>query len=297
MANLEEQFQDIQKSEAERTSERERDKARIAELEGVVAALKTKLGIDSALPTESSAVLNEDEKALINHFVTLGDGPAVHSLMEHKLKYDAKLPTLLNSAAFRDEVLKMYRRQFTGRPGSVRRGADTHPGVAVPEGTISGPTGQGRLAILFIDLDDFKKLNDTRGHLAGDAALRAVAAVLSEGLRENDIKGRFGGEELVVALETENDRDHFLVAEKLRRLIEGLEIPYENSTLKVTASIGGAEHRAGESYEQLVDRANWTMKYAKANGKNRAVPNEIDDVGAWITAKKAVEEAKRSSQK
>jgi len=217
--------------------------------------------------------------------------------MDHLIRYDPKLRTLLNFPSFEDEVLKVYGRYFRRKGAYARRTADAtipHESLASPGSTTIGvPGGMGRLAMLFIDLDDFKKLNDTKGHFAGDAALRKVAEVLSEGLREADIKGRFGGEELVVAIETENEFDHFRVAEKIRRLIEASTVEYAGEKIKVTASIGAAELLPGETFNQLVDRANWAMKYAKAHGKNKAVPGDMTEVVEWVAEHRGGAPAKK----
>lgn len=225
------------------------------------------------------------EEALAN-----GDIAGAWDQIDHHIRYDSKLRTLLNFPSFQDEVMKVYGRYFRKKGDRMRRGADVTVPPETPASTgsttIGMPGGMGRLAMLFIDLDDFKKLNDTKGHFAGDAALQKVAEVLSEGLREADIKGRFGGEELVVAIETENESDHFRVAEKIRRLISEAAIEYGGERLKVTASIGAAELQPGETFQQIVERANWAMKYAKAHGKNKAVPADMSEVTEWTELQK-----------
>lgn len=130
-------------------------------------------------------------------------------------------------------------------------------------------TGQP-LSVLFLDLDHFKELNDRYGHEAGDDALRTLAAVMREELREQDLIGRYGGEEFVIALPGA-DRAHALrVADRLRRRL------YDRSSagpLRVaqTASIGAATLHAGEDFTALLRRADEAMYAAKLGGRDRAV--------------------------
>ena len=205
-------------------------------------------------------------KQYLATFIKNEDWSGLYTAVDHLVRYDSKLTTLLNAGAFKAEVEERFNRYFSKKgKASLRRVADA-----------------GHVALLFIDLDNFKYLNDTMGHIAGDAALHGVEGALSEVLRQTDIKGRFGGEELLVAVEVENDGDYYIVAEKLRAKIQAMEILFEGKLIKVTASIGVSRLVAEDTYEALVTRANWLMKYAKAHGKNRAVPEGDADVTAWI---------------
>jgi two-component system cell cycle response regulator len=117
-----------------------------------------------------------------------------------------------------------------------------------------------QVAVLFIDLDNFKKLNDTKGHDAGDEALKTVAQILKEQIEGKGIAGRYGGEEMVLMVSkpmmTIED-----FAEQVRFRIERESI--------VTASIGFAEWAPGVTVEQLVKNADSAMYFSKQNGKNR----------------------------
>jgi len=128
------------------------------------------------------------------------------------------------------------------------------------------------LAVLMVDLDHFKRVNDTLGHAAGDAVLRGVAQVVEGALRVEDTVGRYGGEELVVlvrGIEAEGVRQ---LGERLRSLVEALHIPFGREPLRVTTSIGGAMltrvHTCGEELLTAADRA---LYRAKEQGRNRVV--------------------------
>lgn len=257
---------------------------------------------------ENTKLLPE-QRDHIMMFLQMGDIAGLDNFLDHLIRYDDKLPTMLKHRYFKDEVLKVYARHFRRKGSPARRGADTQPGTpnaATGATTMGFGPGAGRLGVIFIDIDNFKRLNDTKGHLAGDAALKRIAEVVGETLREADIKGRFGGEELEMAVEIENEADHFIVAEKIRKAIENTSIEYEGDTFGVTVSVGAAElppigadvqdEDPERRLELLIDRANWAMKYAKAHGKNKAVPEEVDEVRAWVAKAKQEEKEKEDKR-
>ena len=121
------------------------------------------------------------------------------------------------------------------------------------------------LSLLILDIDDFKKVNDTYGHLTGDLVLQALGALLLKTLRRNDIVARFGGEEFVVLIPHEFINSAMNIAEKVRRKIQGMrkvDIP------PITVSIGCATYQAGETTEHFLDRADQALYEAKHSGKN-----------------------------
>jgi diguanylate cyclase (GGDEF)-like protein len=125
-------------------------------------------------------------------------------------------------------------------------------------------------SVLFLDLDRFKELNDRLGHEAGDAALRTLATVMREELREQDIIGRFGGEEFVVALPGADKLHAARVAERIRARLQALAAADPAGAMH-TVSIGAATLNDGETTNALLKRADEAMYAAKAAGRNRVV--------------------------
>ncbi len=127
------------------------------------------------------------------------------------------------------------------------------------------------LSVLVIDVDYFKRVNDTVGHQAGDAVLRGLAAALGHMVRAEDLLARYGGEEFVVAARGIDENSAGIFAERIRRSVELLEIPWADSRLKVTVSIGLA-HMGERRYpapDALVAAADGALYRAKKNGRNR----------------------------
>ncbi|MFC5301398.1 sensor domain-containing diguanylate cyclase [Azospira restricta] len=128
--------------------------------------------------------------------------------------------------------------------------------------------GQALSAIL-IDLDLFKQINDSRGHLAGDQVLRAAAELIRSQLREADVMARWGGEEFLVLLRDCPLENALNVAEKLRVTVAAHDFAAGGETQPLTISLGVAEHAAGDSAEALFHRADRALYQAKRNGRNR----------------------------
>jgi diguanylate cyclase (GGDEF)-like protein len=116
------------------------------------------------------------------------------------------------------------------------------------------------VGVIFTDIDNFKKLNDTKGHQQGDEALRKVASIVREIAEDIGIGGRYGGEEIVMIV-GESKLDPGKVAEQLRARIE--------AEAGVTVSVGWAKHRKGVTAEQLTKQADEAMYVSKKTGKNR----------------------------
>ncbi|HEY4516373.1 MAG TPA: GGDEF domain-containing protein [Candidatus Paceibacterota bacterium] len=128
---------------------------------------------------------------------------------------------------------------------------------------------QKRLSLLFVDIDNFKAVNDTFGHDKADDVLRAVADVLKKGVREDDIVARWGGEELVVALPGATERMAAEIAEELRKKIEQLR--FGEAKLRVTASVGVAasDGENPRALPELMKSADDAMYFSKESGRNR----------------------------
>jgi diguanylate cyclase (GGDEF)-like protein len=149
------------------------------------------------------------------------------------------------------------------------------------------------LALILLDLDNFKSINDTRGHQAGDEVLRKVGAVLTASVRQVDLAARYGGEEFAVIV-PETDLDGAIdLAERLRKALESEVIELENGTrLSVTASFGAAVKGDLPGGEKLVAAADERLYEAKRAGKNQVAPEPVKKKHA---ASRPAERRRRSS--
>lgn len=126
------------------------------------------------------------------------------------------------------------------------------------------------LSIVMLDIDHFKRVNDTFGHAAGDLVLAAVGHGVATTARGTDLCARWGGEEFVIALTKTGLEPACLAAERLRAVIERLVVPTpEGVTVPATASLGVATYTNGDTLESLIDRADRAMYAAKSAGRNR----------------------------
>lgn len=192
-----------------------------------------------------------------------GDKVAIGGLVTVRLSYhdalEEKLQNELYHSATRDGLTGCVNKQhFTERLGQAASKARRH---------------RNNLSIAMIDIDHFKSVNDGYGHVAGDAVLKEVAGRLSEGLRTEDLLGRFGGEEFVVLMDLTATEGAVQVAERLRTSVcaKPILVPSKDAftEILVTASLGVATLAEGETDESLMMRADQALYQAKADGRNR----------------------------
>jgi len=193
---------------------------------------------------------------------------------ERPTELRARLRVQLRNKRYRDALHRVrgereaFRRQAAVDPltGLLNRGSLSD---LISDKVISGE----RFAILFVDIDHFKSINDRFGHATGDLVLRQVADYLKDGMRAGDCCGRYGGEEFVVlASDVSSDRAQRL-AERHRLAIASLSPPDLAFATPVTVSIGVAVFTAegGETSEELLERADAALYTAKSTGRNRVV--------------------------
>jgi len=127
-----------------------------------------------------------------------------------------------------------------------------------------------RFSVVFVDLDDFKQINDTYGHLVGDQVLVAVTKLITKSVRDVDLVARYGGEEFVLLLPETSDDGAMACAEGIRKLLSELEITNEHNSIRITISSGVALVTDNcDSAQDVVQRADAALYQAKKMGKNK----------------------------
>lgn len=131
------------------------------------------------------------------------------------------------------------------------------------------------LSVIMLDLDHFKQINDTFGHLAGDHVLRAAANAIKTCSRQSDLCFRYGGEEFLIVVDETDAQTALQICERIRQNIETQAIYFGQNKIPVTASFGSATYRTGEALETLVSRADKALYSAKEGGRNCSVAEDL----------------------
>lgn len=126
-----------------------------------------------------------------------------------------------------------------------------------------------KLSLIILDIDNFKIINDSYGHAAGDSVLKTIAELTQSCVRSTDILYRYGGEEFVVLLSNTDLTGAQLLAERIRQSIANATVSVEDTTVKISASLGVAELRSNEMNATFFTRADKALYQAKNSGKNR----------------------------
>ena len=127
------------------------------------------------------------------------------------------------------------------------------------------------IGILLLDIDFFKKVNDTYGHLAGDKVLQSVVELLKKQLRSDDVLARYGGEEFIIMSNEKSEEGLFAFAERLRKAIEKEPIAFEKLLIPITVSFGAVMFLPDQSCESAIEAADKALYEAKNNGRNQVV--------------------------
>jgi diguanylate cyclase (GGDEF)-like protein len=184
--------------------------------------------------------------------------------------------TLINELAIRDELTGSHnRRHMLGLIEKEKQRSDRH--------------GR-RFCLCLLDIDFFKRINDTYGHAAGDTVLRAFAQTVQNQVRACDSFGRYGGEEFLLMLPETAAPEALLLAERVRMAIERLRCADGGSEIVLTVSIGVAEYRSGEPIAQTVGRADEALYLAKSGGRNRVMCHGDQDAPLQLASTVATDE-------
>jgi len=161
---------------------------------------------------------------------------------------------LLSSMALKDPLTGLYNR----------RGMDYALSVVLA----TAKRNHSLLSVIAIDIDFFKKINDTFGHDGGDEVLKSIASILLNTQRETDVCCRLGGEEFIVAMAGTSQQDTLIIAERLRNLFETTPIQFDQQIIQLTASFGVACSSDG-NFDGLLKEADKALYQAKSEGRNR----------------------------
>lgn len=134
---------------------------------------------------------------------------------------------------------------------------------------------RGKMSLILLDIDYFKKINDTFGHPAGDFVLKKIAEILRNNLRKNDFIGRWGGEEFIVVCAETDESIVWKVSEKLRKSVENFDF---NLGIPLTISLGTATFDNIETLDEILKRADINMYKAKEKGRNKTHPDMCNNI-------------------
>jgi len=223
------------------------------------------VGEHNSLMTDISSDLGELD------LETAGSGPAVVEAISKIFAANSKLQDRLEDAEqkIQKQAEEIHARQSEARTDALtnlanRRAFDD----ALAQNVASYKSQKKPLSLLILDVDHFKKFNDTHGHQAGDEVLRSVGNTISQVVKATDIPCRYGGEEFALVMPNTKIPQARLAAERVRKAIEELTINFEGKSLNVTASMGVAEITHGDDEMKLIRRADDAVYFSKEAGRN-----------------------------
>ncbi len=175
--------------------------------------------------------------------------------MQSRIERDRKRTKHLEQEALYDPLTGISNRRVMER--HIRKGIRKYKREKTP------------FSLVFIDIDDFKTINDTYGHRVGDKCLQSLVARMKQILRESDLIGRYGGDEFVVFLEATDQRAARVVADKLSSAISKTCFMYKDSEIQISVSIGLTQVEDGDTNpEKIIERADSALYFAKNQGKD-----------------------------
>ncbi len=169
-----------------------------------------------------------------------------------ELVYKDELTKLYNRRGFKEEADKFIHEVITSKKYQEKRKSFLIK----------------NFSLIVFDIDNFKKLNDTYGHEAGDQALRLISQLILERVREVDIVARWGGEEIIVGLVGASETDAFKIADDIREKIERMKLKWRGKVIKFTINGGVASFDKIKKFEELFRQADKSLYEAKNSGKN-----------------------------
>lgn len=221
---------------------------------------KDTLSIIALSSSDDEYILSEFIKAGANDFIT-----KPHKFTELNVRINANLDTLDIFQKIKDLANKDYLT------GSFNRRYFFEAGEAIVD---KNTRKDKNIAVATLDIDHFKRVNDTYGHDIGDVAIKEIATVLNENLRASDLVARFGGEEYCILLEDISLEDTKVLFEKIRLSFENNEIKIKDLTLQYTVSLGLAYGKSND-IDEMIKISDEALYEAKESGRNKVVVHNI----------------------
>lgn len=248
--------------------EKEVDQARslLADVQNLAADMRSDVGQHATRVERISKELADAQDGGPGDGAAVGD--AVRQILESNGELNRRLREAEKKLAEQAVQIKTHETasltdQLTGVPN--RRAFDRHLAERISDfQKVAAPA-----SLIMIDIDFFKKFNDTHGHHAGDAVLKGVAKTISKALRENDVVARFGGEEFGIVLPQTTLSEACPVVERVRKAVEGARFQCDGKLLNCTISLGLAQFGKEDTDELFVRRADDALYAAKKGGRNR----------------------------
>jgi len=219
-------------------------------------------------------IVDENDRKMLDRGLEMGVSDYLISPMDIN-ELMARCATQIKRKNFQDELKENYLSSITqsitdGLTGlNNRRYFDIHARNMLEQATNSSKP----LSLMMLDIDHFKRVNDTYGHPSGDAVLKIIGNLLMKTLRITDLCARYGGEEFVVILPNTEATSAQLVAERIRMIVEAtpFKIPVDPGEIACHCSIGISDLRPNDTLEMILHRADQCLYKAKEGGRNQVV--------------------------
>ena len=204
----------------------------------------------------ASPVEHQDGHYAIEMLNDITDKSILESIVGRDKKDFTSFVLKFNDALVRDELTQLFNRRYINE--------------RLPVEIFKSLTMKKRTTLIMVDIDEFKKINDQHGHIAGDMILQEFARLLGKNLpTTDDWVARYGGEEFLFCLHDSDASKTMKVAEQIRILIENTKFTIPNGTVNITCSLGLCSYSVGMNMQEWIDAADKNLYLAKANGGNK----------------------------
>ena len=235
-------------------------------LPDIRARLGTLDGLDALSTLSPDLIMPLKSKGAINGILVIGeriDGLGEFSALEREYLVDIAVMAAI-------AINNAFLFEMTTTDMMTRLKMKHYFWTVLVEKLDAARNGGGVLSVMMLDIDHFKKFNDTHGHQFGDVVLKSVARTTQKMVRAHDVAARFGGEEFCVILPEADAKIAFSIAERIREAVADTVLEYEGKAVSVTISIGVAafDPARDETAKEIVERADKALYASKAGGRN-----------------------------